>query len=248
MKLIKEIFARIFALYSLVVFIITMFIVVIPICLTFLINEPTGTNIFRIISQIWMRVWLTLIGCPLYVDGRKHFKKGEVYVVCCNHNSLMDIPLTTPFIPAANKTIAKTSFAKVPFFGWIYRRGSILVDRNSNASRAKSFEQMKQTLDLGIHMCIYPEGTRNKTNQPLKSFYDGAFKLAIDKQKAILPCIILNTKKVLPASKIFYMLPHRLEMHFLPQVDIGNKTAKELKEEVYKAMEAYIVNRQKTLL
>jgi 1-acyl-sn-glycerol-3-phosphate acyltransferase len=244
MKIFKEIFGRIWALWALVSFLATMFIVVIPICITYLINEPTGTEIFRKISHVWMSIWLTMIGCPMRIVGKDNFKKGEVYVITCNHNSLMDIPLSTPFIPGPNKTIAKTSFAKIPFFGWIYARGSVLVDRKSDASRRKSFDDMKRTIKQGLHMCIYPEGTRNRTNEPLKQFYDGAFRLAIDVQKPILPAVIFNTKKVMPANKFFYIMPHRLEMHFLPQVSSAEKKAAALKEEVFSVMQQYITKQK----
>lgn len=77
---------------------------------------------------------------------------------------------------------------------------------------------MKQVLNMGLHMCIYPEGTRNRTDQPLKSFHNGAFRLAIDTGKSIIPAIIFNTKKVLPADKGFFAMPHKLAIHFLPPV------------------------------
>jgi 1-acyl-sn-glycerol-3-phosphate acyltransferase len=194
-----------------------------------------------------MQMFLPLVGCPLKVVGKEHFKKGENYVVVCNHNSLMDVPLTTPFIPGANKTIAKKSMAKTPVFGIVYIKGAVLVDRNSDASRRKSFEDMKQVLSAGLHMVIYPEGTRNRTNDPLKSFFDGAFKLAVSSQKQIIPTLLFNTKKVLPPNKSFYFSPHKLEMHFLPAVAIDGLSAKELKEKVYTIMWDYYKEHAKEL-
>jgi 1-acyl-sn-glycerol-3-phosphate acyltransferase len=216
-----------------------LLIIVIPICITFLIKEPLGTEIFRNISKAWMTVWLALIGSPLKVVGKEHFKKGKNYVVVSNHNSLMDVPVTTPYVPGANKTIGKKSFSKVPVFGWVYTRGTVLVDRNSDESRRKSFEDMKEVLQQGLHMVVYPEGTRNRTTDPLKSFHDGAFKLAVASQKEIIPTVIFNTRTVLPVDKSFYLWPHRLEMHFLPAVSAGNTTSKELKEKVFKLMWDY---------
>jgi 1-acyl-sn-glycerol-3-phosphate acyltransferase len=46
-------------------------------------------------------------------------------------------------------------------------------------AEGKSFEKMKAVLEKGMHMSIYPEGTRNRTAEPLKKFHDGAFKLAV---------------------------------------------------------------------
>lgn len=130
-----------------------------------------------------MAIFFTLSGVRLTIRGRENFKKGENYIVVCNHNSLMDVPLTSPGIPGANKTIAKIEMAKIPVFGIIYKRGSVLLDRKSDASRRDSYLAMKDVLEKGMHMCIYPEGTRNKTENPLKSFHDGAFRLSFDTGK-----------------------------------------------------------------
>jgi len=151
----------------------------------------------------------------------------------------MDVPVTTPFMPRANKTIAKKSFSVIPIFGWIYSFGSVLVDRNNDASRRKSFEDMKRVLNGGLDMVIYPEGTRNRTDDPLKAFYDGAFRLAVNTGKPIVPTLVFNTKKVLPVHKTFYMLPHPLEMHFLPPVESTNISVTNLKEKVFTIMWDY---------
>lgn len=236
--MVKNILGRVWAAWGALVFIPTLLIVVIPIWLTNFIKEPRGTEIFRRISKVWMQIFLTLIGCRLIIRGKENFEKGQNYIVVSNHNSFMDVPVTTPFIPGPNKTIAKSELAKVPFFGIIYKRGSILVDRKSERSRKESFSKMKTVLKMGIHMCIYPEGTRNKTNEPLKSFHDGAFKLAIDTGKPIIPTLLFNTKKVLPgSSKPFYLWPAKLEMHFLPVVNVqAGDTVISLKEKVFRIM------------
>ena len=244
MSILKNIFGRIWALWGLIIFFITLLIIVIPILITFKIKEPLGTELFRNISKAWMTVFLTMIGCRLIIKGKQHFKKGETYVVVCNHNSFMDVPVTTPFIPGANKTIAKKSMAKIPLFGWIYSRGAILVDRDSDESRRQSFEMMKQTLAEGLHMVIYPEGTRNRTKEPLKAFYDGAFKLATATNTNIIPTLLFNTNKVLPTHKVFYLWPKTLEMHFLPVVETATLPIKEIKDKVFTIMWSYYKDHQ----
>ena len=244
MRILKNIFGRIWALWGLIIFFITLLIIVIPILITFKIKEPLGTELFRNISKAWMTVFLTMIGCRLVIKGKQHFKKGETYVVVCNHNSFMDVPVTTPFIPGANKTIAKKSMAKIPLFGWVYSRGAILVDRDSDESRRQSFEMMKQTLADGLHMVIYPEGTRNRTKEPLKAFYDGAFKLATATNTNIIPTLLFNTNKVLPTHKFFYLWPKTLEMHFLPVIETATLPMKEIKEKVFNIMWSYYKDHQ----
>jgi len=240
MTIFKEIAGRVWATWGLLSFIVT-FLIILPISLfAYLIPEPGGTHFLIRISRIWMRVWLFLIGCPFRVTGKENFEKGKSYIVTCNHNSLLDIPLSSPFIPGPNKTIAKMSFAKIPLFGLYYAKGSVLVDRKSEKSRRVSFEKMKWVLRTGMHMCIYPEGTRNRTKEPLKPFYNGAFKLAYETKTDIIPAIISGTKEAVPLHKTFFFLPKRLEIRFLPPVSSKDITALELKKTVFNTMYDHI--------
>ena len=241
MKLLKEILGRLFAVWGAIVFVITMLPIFISMWAIAKIKEPRRTVIFRAISKIWMEVFFFLVGCRLVIKGANNFEKGKNYIVICNHNSLFDVPVTTPFIPGPpNKTIAKVEMASTPLFGLIYKRGSVLVDRKSTTSRRDSFLKMKEVLNMGLHMCIYPEGTRNRSGEPIKEFHDGAFRLATDTKKPIMPAIIFNTRKVLPPGKPFFFWPSRMEMHFLPprQISDSDKPA-ELKQELFIEMYNY---------
>jgi 1-acyl-sn-glycerol-3-phosphate acyltransferase len=241
----RNFISRVFALWAIIIFIITLLPVALFLWITGMTNEPKRTRQFHSISRIWMRVFFFLTGCRLKIKGKENFKKGEKYIIACNHNSLMDVPVTTPFIPDANKTIAKASMAKTPLFGLIYKRGSILVDRNDKQSRQSSFRKMKEVLKLGLHVCIYPEGTRNRTALPLKPFHDGAFRLAVETGTAIIPALIFNTKKVLPPGKVFYFMPGKMEMHFLPALTIQEgENYESLKEKIYAVMSDYYMQNE----
>lgn len=239
MNVIKNILARLIALWAIITFIITFLIIIIPSLLTAFIPDPKGMRWFNWLSRLWMNVWLTITGFPIKIKGRENFEKGKNYIVTCNHNALLDVPLSAPYTPGPNKTIAKDSFTKVPLFGWYYARGSVLVNRRDAASRKKSFDLMKQALANGFNMCIYPEGSRNRSEKPLNTFHDGAFKLAVDTNKAVIPALIFGTKKAMPIDKFFYLWPQKLEMHFLPPVEPGTLTAAELKEKVFSIMTNY---------
>lgn len=217
-------------------FLVTFCIIFIPSMLSHLMKDPRGQKYFIDVSRVWMRTWLFLIGCPVQVSGKDHFKKGESYIVVFNHNALLDVPLSAPFVPGPNKTIAKASFAGIPVFGSFYSRGSVLVDRKDERSRSRSFDTMKKVLASGMHMCIYPEGTRNRTTAPFKPFYDGAFRLAIAAKKEIIPCVITGTREAMPIHKKFYLFPTRLTMHFLPPVSSTAISVSDLKEKVFNHM------------
>lgn len=234
--MLKNIFERTWAFWGLISFLIT-FLVIFPLSmLSHVMEETKGQKYFIAVSKIWMNVWLFLVGCPVRVTGKENFKPGQAYIVVFNHNALLDVPLSAPYVPGANKTIAKASFAKIPLFGLFYSRGSILVDRTDEKSRSKSFDSMKKTLAKGMHVCIYPEGTRNRTAEPIKPFYDGAFRLAAITGKDIIPCVITGTKKAMPINKKFFLLPVKLSMQFLPAETSAGKTVTALKEKVHEEM------------
>jgi 1-acyl-sn-glycerol-3-phosphate acyltransferase len=241
MKIFKEIFARIWALWAAVAFISTMLVFLVPFLMfCYFRKDPEKTIWFNKYSRYWINSFLLLAFSPLKIKGRENFVPGENYIVLCNHNSFMDVPITTPAIAGGNKTIAKIELSRIPVFGLLYKTGSVLVDRKNDASRKESFNKMKDVLAMGLHMCLYPEGTRNKTKQPLRPFHNGAFRLALDTRKSMIPAIILHTRKVLPADKIFYAMPHRLEIHFLEPVAAGDdETVDELRDRVHSIMEDY---------
>ncbi len=241
MNVVKNVLGRIFALWALSMFIISLIPVVLICWPMGLWPEPQRSKMFHPVIVAWMKFWFVATGIKRVFKGEENFKSGENYIVVCNHNSYMDVPLTSPGIPGPNKTIAKVEIAKVPVFGLMYKRGSVLVDRKSDESRKRSYSKMKEVLQSGLHMCIYPEGTRNQSAQPIQRFHDGAFRLAVDTKKPILPAVIFYTARVLPRHKSFYFWPHRVEMHFLPPVDPASMSVAELKEEVFHIMKDYYV-------
>ena len=249
MKAVKNILGHIFIVYAMIIFIITMFIVFIPIWIISLLPEPQRARALHIVFRIWMGVYMPLVFCPVFRKGKKNFKKGERYVVVINHNSLADIPVSSPWIPGPNKTLAKVEMSKIPLFGVIYKCGSIIVDRKNESSRRESFTKMQETLNMGIHLCLYPEGTRNKTTQPIQPFFDGAFVTAVKAQKPIMPGIIFNTGKALPHNKKLWAWPMPICIHFLDPIPTEGLTLNDvpaLKEKVHNIMSTYYVANQKS--
>ena len=245
----KRILPAALTLWAGFVFVVTMLPVIPLLWLTGRWPEPRRTDFLLRVVRVWIAVFFLLSGIRLTVRGREKFAARRNYVVVCNHNSMMDVPVTSPGIPGVNKTIAKVEMARIPLFGVIYRRGAILVDRRRDQSRRESYQRMREVLAAGMHMCIYPEGTRNKTGRPLKEFHDGAFRLAFDTGKPIMPAVIFGTARMLPADRSWTFRPGRIEMHFLDPIEAGEgDTADTLKERTFRAMwDHYENNRPKGL-
>ena len=238
----KRVLGHLFFFYIAVLFISTMLIVLLPVWITSLLREPHRSRALHPIFRAWMGVFLPLIGCPVRRKGLQNFAPGENYVVVCNHNSFMDVPVTSPYIPGPNKTLAKAEMARIPLFGVIYKAGSILVNRKSDASRRDSFQKMQSALDAGLHLCLYPEGTRNRTSQPIQPFYDGAFNTAVKAQRPIIPGVLSNNARILPQRPAMWAWPRRIRFHFLEPVPTTGLTLEDvpaLKESIRARMEGH---------
>ena len=243
-KSLKEIFARVWAVWTAIAFVVTILFTCLAILICNLWKEPRRSDLTYIVYRRWMNLFLPLVGIFLRIKGKENFKSGMNYIVVCNHHSFIDAPITSTQIQGPNKTIAKIEMSRIPIFGVVYKSGSILVDRKDNSSRKNSYLRMKWVLDNGMHMCIYPEGTRNKTGKPLGPFQNGAFKLAVDTKKEILPALLIGTDRIMPNDKFFYFLPGIIAMHFLPAIP-QNEDAESLKEKTFKQMWDYLVKMKK---
>lgn len=244
MQIVKNLVGRVTALWMLIWFVVTILLVAIPVTICHLLIHGETRRTLAIMKwyRIWMDVYLPAVGCPIQRKGLEHFQAGENYVVVANHNALVDILVSTPSVPGASKTLAKAELARIPIFGLIYKSGSILVDRKDPHSRRKSLLAMQAVLEHGMHLVLYPEGTRNKTSKPLKPFFDGAFSIAIATQKPIIPALLFHTKGILPPEKTFFARPHPIPIHFLEPVSTQGLTkadVPQLKQQVFTRMEAY---------
>ena len=106
----------------------------------------------------------------------------------------MDIPIIMKAIRKQPfRILGKSEMAKIPVFGFLYQHAVVMVDRSNAVKRAESVAKLKAFIRKGISVVIAPEGTFNMTANPLKEFYDGAFKIAIETQTPIKPILFLDT-------------------------------------------------------
>jgi 1-acyl-sn-glycerol-3-phosphate acyltransferase len=100
-----------------------------------------------------------------------------------------------------------------------------------------------KALDKNISVVIFPEGTRNRTGKPLKNFYDGAFRLAIETQTPILPMVYCNCLHMWNNDE-FLIHPVDLKAIYLSPIETKGMTESDepaLKDKVYIMMEEVIL-------
>lgn len=195
------------------------------------------------------RLWADLL-FPLY--GMHHKNIFEVphnysrqYVFVFNHISFWDIPVIMKTIRHQHfRVLGKAEMAKIPVFGFLYRQAVVMVDRSNAEARAKSVRQLKSVISKGISVVIAPEGTFNTTHRPLKEFYDGAFRVAIETQTPIKPVLFLDAYDRMGYESIFSLTPGRSRSVFLQEVPVQGLTIEDLpalKQKVYTLMEEKLV-------
>jgi 1-acyl-sn-glycerol-3-phosphate acyltransferase len=140
---------------------------------------------------------------------------------------LMLVSVKNPFV-----FVGKKELAKIPLFGFFYKRTCILVDRSSEKSRKAVFLRAQRRLKQGLSICIFPEGGVPEEHIELDDFKDGAFRLAINHQIPIVPLTFADNKKRFSYT-FFSGGPGkmRVKIHkFLPTEGLKVENTKTLKE------------------
>jgi len=145
------------------------------------------------------------------------------YVVVSNHLSAADIPLISR-LPWEMKWVAKKALFDVPVLGWmLHMVGDIPVDRKDPRSRATVLRRARSRITNGASVMFFPEGTRSRDGR-LKTFHDGAFRLAIAAGVPVLPLAIDGTSDALPTSG-WQFSDANIRLAVLPPVPTDGLTA-----------------------
>jgi len=159
------------------------------------ISKESWYPFFFKIARVWAYFILIGMGFRVKINLKQKPEKKASYMFVANHTSMADIMLMlvaskNPFV-----FVGKKELAKIPLFGFFYKRTCILVDRSSDKSRRAVFLQAQRRLKQGLSICIFPEGGVPEEHLILDEFKDGAFRLAINHQIPIVPYVFLDNIK-----------------------------------------------------
>ena len=222
---------------------------------TWLIVLISFVTLFPIAVIIWLLTvlfdkrlyWLHLYSCfwastyiftnPFWkvkIIDRQKIRKDGVYVMICNHQSMLDIivlyRLFTHF-----KWVSKKELFKVPISGWnMTLNRYIAVDRGNKASHLKMFKECEENLANGSSIMIFPEGTRS-VDGDIHNFKEGAFKIALAAKVSILPIVLEGTSDLLPKNGFMFKTKNTIRVKILdpvPYESFKSMTSRELTEKM----------------
>ena len=193
---------------------------------------------FFVMARIWAKSILYTSGFYYQVTREQKLDKQSSYMFVANHTSMTDIMLMLAITPKPFVFVGKKELAKIPLFGFFYKRTCILVDRGNAKSRQAVFDHAQKRINQGLSICIFPEGgVPYDESIVLDDFKDGAFRLAIEHNLPIVPLTFPDNKKRFSYT-FFSGSPGIMRAHIHQFVPTNGKTIenkadiKALKEEV----------------
>lgn len=165
-----------------------------PILLLSISREQWYPYFFKL-ARFWAKFILYGMGFKIRVKREQIPEKGKSYMFVANHTSMTDIMLMLISVKNPFVFVGKKELAKIPLFGFFYKRTCILVDRSSERSRKGVFLRAQKRLKQGLSICIFPEGGVPDEQIILDQFKDGAFRLAINHKIPVVPLVFYDNKK-----------------------------------------------------
>lgn len=170
---------------------------------------------FRRLVHRAARLYLALAWIPFEVKGVGRLKDHTgPFVLVANHASYLDPVAILAALDLDYAFVVKSEAARWPVVGrFIQRLGCIPVERTKADESASSTERMKSVLAEGRSLVVFPEGTFHRSSG-IRPFKLGAFKLAAESGRPLVPLALVGTRRLLRDGTI---VPRRVRV----AVEIG---------------------------
>ena len=162
-----------------------------------------------------IRLGLRAGGVRVRVSGLENISE-EPSVVMSNHVSNLDPPVLLPSIPGMTSVMLKKELMRIPLLGTAMRMGRFVpVARGHSREEAtRSIAAAREALENGMHLTIFPEGTRS-TDGKLLPFRKGGFFLATEAGAPVVPVILRGTERLMRRGS-YKLQPGEVSVEFLP--------------------------------
>jgi 1-acyl-sn-glycerol-3-phosphate acyltransferase len=174
--------------------------------------------ILHIVSSVWAScyTWLSPIW-SVAITGRENVDRNKAYMMVCNHQSMLDIPVIYRIF-FHFKWVAKASLFKTPIIGWnLWLNRHIKIERSSTKSQRKMLRKCAEHIQNGSSVMIFPEGTRSRTGD-LGAFKEGAFLIALQQKIDIVPIVLDGSAGAFLQKGFFPYKKRKIYLHILPPV------------------------------
>lgn len=150
------------------------------------------------IVQWAFRVVIFFTGTKVIVKGEENIPKDTAVLYVANHRSYFDIILTYARVPGPTGYISKKEMDYIPLLGvWMRHLHCLFLDRKDIKQGMQIILKAIEKAKSGISIFIFPEGTRNSTeNKEMLPFHEASFKIAEKANIPIIPITLVNTAEI----------------------------------------------------
>jgi 1-acyl-sn-glycerol-3-phosphate acyltransferase len=248
-KFFMQIFVKIvlflYNIYGAILFLAFMLLIMPVVVVASFLGKMRGGNIIYSLCRAWARVCFFCWGFRHRNIYEAPHDRSRQYIFVSNHISYMDIPVMFMAITGQHfRILGKHEMASIPIFGFLYRNAVVMVNRDDAEHRKRSIIRLRSVIRKGISVFICPEGTFNMTHRPLKEFYNGAFRLAIETQTPIKPLLFLDTYDRMSYKSTLSLRPGRNRTVYMEEIPVEGLTkadAEALKQKTYRLMEEALI-------
>lgn len=143
---------------------------------------------------------LKIAGCKIEVRGFENIPADKPVLFVGNHRSYFDILVSHETVNRPVGFIAKKEIKKVPLLHYYMDDiGCLMLDRDDIRQGLKVINEGAEYMKLGHSMILFPEGTRNQTDE-LLPFKEGGYKMAEKSDSAIVPMALSGTDLMLESA------------------------------------------------
>lgn len=245
MRLLLKPLHWLYCIYAILVFVAVMLLIFPFVIAASFFGRINGGNIAIRLCMLWADIWFFLIGIWHKRIYEAPHDKSKPYIFVSNHISYIDAAILVKAFRQPMRPLGKIEMAKVPVFGFIYRNAIVTVDRSSAENRARSVRILKSVISKGISVMVFPEGTFNMTHQPLKEFYDGAFRVAIETQTPVKPVLFLDAYSRMHYRSLFSLTPGKSRIVYLDEIAVAGLQSADagmLRDKVYAIMQQKLID------
>lgn len=158
--------------------------------------EACDKSSFAIIKWAFKTI-LFLSGTKVTYIGRENIPTDRSVLYVGNHRSDFDIPITYVCFPNPTGFVAKINIKKLHLISvWMKNINCVFIDRSSIKDGLKAIVASIDLVKRGVSICIFPEGTRNRTDSDLLPFKEGSLKIATKSGCPIVPMSINNSEMI----------------------------------------------------
>lgn len=155
-------------------------------------------TILRPLLTLWLKLFY-----PLRVHGKENLIQEGNTIIICNHLCKTDVFYVGSLFKGKTYYLAKKEWFDNKLLGWIIGKlGGIPIDREH--TDMSSVKQSIRLLKNGKRLCIFPEGTRNKSGKTdIQPIHGGAAIFALKTGAKIIPLNIAKPAKFMHKNDIY---------------------------------------------